>query len=108
VPIRGYLWLREKDTMNWNRVLSSLVAVIYIVIAAVYGGVEMAFKIVLFLILPLGCIWFSDAMGGYTGLGLLDFGAPITQQSPGILVRIMGWVVLLLPVAIGVIIYVSS
>ena len=76
--------------------------------AAVHGGAETAFKISMFLILPLGCIWFSEAMGGYTGLGLLQFGAPITNRSPGILVCIMGWVVLLLPVAIGVIIYASS
>jgi len=94
--------------MNWNRTLSSLVGVIYIIMAAVHGGAEAAFKISMFLILPLGCIWFSEAMGGYTGLGLLQFGAPITIRSPGILVCIMGWVVLLLPVAIGVIIYVSS
>ena len=94
--------------MNWNRILSSLVAVIYMVMAAIHGGAELAFKFGLFLMLPLGCIWFSDAMGGYTGLGLLGYGAPITKQSPGMLVRVMGWIVLLLPVVIGLIIYVSA
>jgi hypothetical protein len=94
--------------MNWNRILSSLVAVIYIVIAAILGGAEFAFKIGLFLILPLACIWFSDAMGGYTGLGLMAYDYPITKQLPGILVCIMGWGVLFLPAIAGVIIYFSA
>jgi hypothetical protein len=94
--------------MNWNKILSGLVAFIYIVIAAIHGGAEMAFKIGIFLILPLGCIWFSDAMGGYVGLGLMAFDYPITKQSPGLLVCIMGWVVLLLPVIAGVVIYFSA
>jgi hypothetical protein len=94
--------------MNWNKILSGLVAIIYIVIAAIHGGAEMAFKIGIFLILPLGCIWFSDAMGGYVGLGLMAFDYPITKQSPGLLVCIMGWVVLLLPIIAGVLIYFSA
>ena len=85
-----------------------MVAVVYIVIAAIHGGAESAFKFGLFVILPLGCIWFSDAMGGYTGLGLLAYDYPITKQSPRLLVCIMGWVVLLLPVVIGIIAYFSA
>ena len=93
--------------MRWNRILSVLVAITYIVLAAIFSGGALAFKIGLFVILPLACIWFSDSMGGYTGfLPLGDY--PITQQSPGILVRIMGWVVLLLPVVIAVIVYFSA
>jgi hypothetical protein len=94
--------------VNWNKILSVLVAVIHIVIAAIFGGAELAFTAVLFLILPLGCIWFSDAMGGYIGLGLMSYDNPITEMSPGILVCVMGWVVLFLPAITGVIIYFSS
>lgn len=99
--------MRPKGAMRWNRILSVLVAITYIVLAAVFSGGASAFKIGLFVILPLACIWFSDAMGGYTGF----FGAggyPITQQSPGIFVRIMGWVVLLLPAVIAIIGYFSA
>jgi len=89
--------------MSWNRLLSVLVAVTYIVFAAIHGGAEMAFKVVVFLILPLACIWFSDAMGAYTGFFPLgDY--PVTQQSPGILVCVVGWVVLLMPVVIVIIV----
>jgi hypothetical protein len=94
--------------MNWNKILSALVAITYIVIAVVHGEAKPAFEFAIFLILPLGGIWFSDAMGGYVGLGLMEFGAPITNRSPGIMVCIMGWVVLLLPIIAGIIIYVSA
>ena len=94
--------------MSWNRILSGLVSVTYIVLAAIHGGAEMAFKIGIFVVLPLGCIWFSDAIGGYVGLGLMAFDYPITKQSPGILVCTMGWVVLLLPVIVGIIAYFSA
>ena len=82
-------------TWSWNRILSALLAVIYIIVALVMGGVEESCKVVLFLIMPMACIWFSEAMGGYTGL---TTSVPITAPSPGIMVCIVGWVVLLLPV----------
>lgn len=94
--------------MNWNRILSILVAATYITLAAIFSGAEPAFKIGIFVMLPLACIWFSDAMGGYTGLGMLWFDAPITQKSPGILIRILGWIILLLPVTMIIIASLSS
>jgi len=48
----------------------------------------------LLVIFPLACIWFSEAMGGYTWP---TTGIAITAPSPGLIVRILGWVVLLLP-----------
>jgi hypothetical protein len=96
--------------LNWSRTLSGSIAAIYILLAGIGVGPEAAFKVVMFLILPLACIWFSDAMGGYTGSGsvFLGGGMPITQPSPGIFVRIVGWIVLLLPVVILIIGYFSA
>ena len=77
--------------MTWsrNRILSALLAVVYITVAAVMGGAEVSCKMGLFLILPLACIWFSEAMGGYTGP---TTSMPITAPSPGIMVCIgVGW-----------------
>ena len=86
--------------MNWNRILSSLLAIMYIVIALVKGGADAVWKTVLFVIFPLACIWFADAMGGFTGLtGTIA----ITKASPGIIVCILGWLLLLLPIVVGVI-----
>jgi hypothetical protein len=46
------------------------------------------------VIFPLASIWFSEAMGRYTGPST---GIAITAPSPGLIVRILGWVVLFLP-----------
>jgi hypothetical protein len=87
-------------TLNWNRVLSGLLAIIYIIAALLMGGAEGGFKLLGFVVLPLACIWFSEAMGGYTGL---TTSVPITAPSPGIMVCIVGWVVLLLPIVLVII-----
>jgi hypothetical protein len=82
-------------TLTWNRTLSGLLAVVYIVGACVAGGAEVGFKAAMCVILPLACIWFGEAMGGY--IGPTGQGA-ITSPTPGLLVCILGWVVLILPV----------
>ena len=94
--------------MTWNRTISAILALAYIVLATVARGPGLALKAAIFVILPLACIWFSEAMGRYTGLGGLAYGFPITRESPAILVCIMGWIVLLLPIVVVVIAYFSA
>jgi hypothetical protein len=90
--------------MSWNKILSGVLAVIYVVVALSGGGAEAGFKVGLFLILPLACIWFSEAMGGYTGP---VWRAVVTAPTPGVFVCIAGWLLLLVPGIIGII-YVAS
>lgn len=92
-------------TVSWNRILSALLAIIYIICAYAAGGGEASCKVIIFLIFPLGCIWFSQAMGDYTGP---TTSMPITQASPGLMVCILGWVLLLLPIVTGIIVYVAG
>jgi hypothetical protein len=92
-------------TLNKNRIFSSLLAVIYVVGGFVAGGGEGGFKVLGFVILPLACIWFGEAMGGYTGP---TAGMSITAPSPGLFVCIAGWILLLLPIVIGIIIYTGA
>jgi hypothetical protein len=92
-------------TLNKNRIFSGLLAVIYIGGGFATDGGEGGFKVLLFLILPLACIWFSDAMGGYTGL---TSSMPITAPSPGVVVCILGWLLLFLPLIFIVISYVAA
>jgi hypothetical protein len=81
-------------TWSWNRVLSGLLAVFYIIGASAMGGAEDGFKAFACVILPLACIWFGDAMGSYTGpSGSIWINVP----TPGAIVRILGWILLLLP-----------
>lgn len=94
----GWLWLwivRRRMTLSWNRILSGILAAVYVIVALVAGGGEEGFKVLLCLLLPLACIWFGDAMGGFTGpAGTIG----ITAASPGMILCILGWVILLLPV----------
>jgi hypothetical protein len=92
-------------TLNKNRIFSALLAVVYIIGAFVTGGGEASCKVLLFLILPLACIWFSDAMGGYTGP---TASMSITSPSPGVIVCILGWLVLLLPIIMGIVAYAAG
>ena len=92
-------------TLNKNRIFSSLLALVYIVIGFLTRGGEGGFIIVGFVILPLTCIWFSDAIGGFTGFSR---SIGITESSPGMFVCIAGWILLLLPLLIGVIDYLAA
>lgn len=93
-------------TLSWNRVLSALLAVLYLIIAFLAAGGEGAFKLAIFLIFPLVCIWFSEAMGDY--VGPTWSGPSISTPTPGIFICIAGWLLLLLPVIILIIATVSS
>jgi len=75
-------------SMSRNRILSGLLAATYVVVALCGGGAEAGFKAALFLVLPLACIWFSEAMGGYTGP---TWRAAITAPTPAVFVCIAGW-----------------
>jgi len=81
--------------INLNRILSGLVAAIYLATACYFEGPELAWKVGLFLIFPMACIWFSEAMGDFTGNSA---SVSITATTPGWMVLTGGWVVLLLPV----------
>jgi hypothetical protein len=83
--------------MSWNRTLSAFLAVVYVLAALLGSGAESACVIGLGAVLPLACIWFSEAMGGY--IGPTAHGA-ITGTTPGIIICIAGWILLLLPLLI--------
>ncbi len=87
-------------TLSRNRLLSGVLAVIYVAVAGVIGGAEGAFRLGMFVILPLACIWFSEAMGGYVGP---VWRAVVTSPSPAIFVCIGGWLLLLLPLVVGIV-----
>jgi hypothetical protein len=86
-------------TLSSNRVLSGVLAAIYLVMIFCFVGAEAGFKAGLFLLLPLACIWFSESMGGYTGPA---WRGVITSPTPANFVCIGGWFLLLLPLVIGV------
>src|SRR5215204_4316286 len=80
--------------------LSLLIAAVYLLLALL--AAQRSTKGVLaallgtagFLLLPLACIWFGDELGDY--IGMLP-GPGICKPSPGWMVRLGGWFLLLLP-----------
>lgn len=91
--------------INLNRILSGLVAAVYLATALYFESPEIAWKVGLFLIFPLACIWFSEAMGEFTGNSA---SVSITATTPGWMVLIGGWIVLLLPVIMAVLSWLMS
>ncbi len=89
-----------------SRIISSIIAVGYLISAYSGGAWKSVVQVGIFLVLPLSCIWFGDAMGGYTGA---NFGrGAITGTSPGCMVAFGGWLLLLLPAALAVIMVISN
>ena len=87
--------------VDWNRALSALVAVLYLIMAFAAGGGETFFRAALFLVLPMAGIWFSESIGSYTGN---ITSRVITKPVEGPAVRIAAWMLLLSPVIAGIII----
>lgn len=59
-----------------------------------------AAQVGLFLILPLSLIWFSEALGSYTGFVKFHY---VDKPSPGWTMHLAGWIVLLGPmIAAGI------
>ncbi|MDD3147531.1 MAG: hypothetical protein PHD82_09525 [Candidatus Riflebacteria bacterium] len=78
------------------RIISGSVAMAYFFAAWYAGGPGLAVKVAGFLLFCLGCIWFSEEVGSYTGSGLFGRSA-ITNSSPGCMVAAGGWMLLMLP-----------
>ena len=88
---------------DWERIASLVIAVAYLLVSPLLFPADSWSHLVtdilmriLSLAFPLACIWFGDDLGEYFRDGTL---APeITTSSSGTLVRIGGWILLLLPV----------
>jgi hypothetical protein len=86
--------------MNWNRILSGVLALLYVVGAYAHAGAEFAWKVAIGVLFPLACIWFSDGMGNYIGPSP---GGRITSSTPGCFVCLGGWLLLLLPIVVWIV-----
>jgi hypothetical protein len=88
--------------MDWNRLLSLIVSVSYVVGTLVLGGLDgTVFLILGYLVFCLGCIWYGEEMGDFIGIG--SKGIYISSPTPGIFIQIIGWVLLSLPVVLPLI-----
>lgn len=90
---------------DWQRLISLAIAIAYLFASPIlfpanswsHFMADMIMRI-LSLAFPLACIWFGDDLGEYYQDGILF--PRITTASPGRFVRLGGWILLLLPVLI--------
>ncbi len=99
--------LKEKKKLQrkiLNRSLSAFVATLYLVITAYNAESNQTLRSICFLVVPIACIWYGDVLGSITGIRFgRIFGPVVTKESPGFLVCLLGWVMLLLPIIYTVI-----
>ena len=82
------------------RKVSLGIAIVYLIAALIYGGWELLLIAAIVLIMPVAMIWFGDEIGEYVR-GFHRIGKPyITKRSPGSLVSLFGWALLLAPIVI--------
>ena len=96
-----FTWI---NNFGISRFLSLVIAAGYLSIILFAPGAEsirsrvgLLLITVGYLVLPLACIWFGEEMGNYMG----TFPGPaINRRTPGCLVSGAGWVLLLFPVIV--------
>ncbi len=86
---------RGTGIMSMDRTISIVLAVAFIAYALYLGPPNLILIAVGYMVLPMAAIWFGDELGSQSGLWLVD------RSSPGIIVKILGWILLCLaPVAV--------
>ena len=97
---RARKWQVLRETLR-SRLLSGVVALTYLLVALLSTGkLEAVFGMTRFLLLPMFCIWFPDAMGRRKGVSI-GLGCPvITETTPGDCIAFGGWLLLALPAVV--------
>ena len=98
--------------MELSKLISLLIAALYLIvyICSIVFGAERnnplvsilsgdTIGIIAWLAFSLGCIWWGDELG--EGLIGAKFGL-VSAPSPGWAVKMMGWILLVLPAFIGI------
>ena len=75
-----------------SRVISSLIAIFFIVTTYFSVGADDAWKAGIEMIFILALVWFGDEMGNYIGFSGRGY---ITTTTPGWMLRWFGWIVLI-------------
>jgi len=76
--------------MNVARWISLALAAAFCIYAVVLQPWHIIYGAIAYMILPLALIWYGDELGEYTS------GWHVNMSSPGIMVKILGWILLAL------------
>ena len=81
------------------RTLSLIVASAYLVVAYLFADTYVLLKIISFLFIGIACIWLGDPLGKITGFRWIG-NINVSQETPGGIIKIFGWIVLVVVPAI--------
>ncbi len=82
-----------------DRVASGIIAALYLLIASL-SDQAMFLRFILFLPIPIVCVWYPETLGGFTG-AILPARPAATRVSPAKIVYLLGWALLLFPFLTG-------
>jgi hypothetical protein len=88
-----------------SRTASLVIAAVYLLLAGFARGPEGILRLVLFLLTPLGCIWFPEIFGTFFRRIWL-IGPYITNPTPAAWVVFGGWFLLLIPILYGIVFFI--
>ena len=80
-------------TQRAHRIASGIFYAVWIGLSFHTRGLGQAFKTAAYYLLPMSCIWFSDAMASYTGV-VWGRGRSIDEPSNPAFIRWGGWFLL--------------
>jgi len=98
----GNLW--EWITDNKGKFIALIIAVLYLIVIFFTIGISICMMFLMWLLLPLSCIFFGEAMGAFVGGRLTR----IRRTSPSSFVVFIGWILLLLPLIVVAIVFFSK
>jgi len=90
----------KRGELNWGKLNSIIFVIIHSVISCIVAGPPAAIAVILMAILPLACIWFPEELGEFTGFEMN--GETIDKTSPAGMVWFMGWILLVLPLIVKI------
>ncbi len=82
-----------------SKIAAVVISLFYLTAAYFLMGLKGSLKTLIFLVLPLSCIFFGENLGKLTGIrfGLSFLRPVVTKPTPGFLVVFGGWLLLLSP-----------
>ncbi len=89
----------EWITDNKGKTIALVISCLSLAIIFLFGQQGDWIRVLIFLILPLACIFFSEAMGNYTGISQIGVAPHITKITPAFFVALAGWFLLLFVLA---------
>jgi hypothetical protein len=72
-----------------GKIISVLIALGYVIAIIVHSGLSVVLIKAAILLLPLALIWFPEEIGSFTGY--VGRGGYVNNETPPIMITIMGW-----------------